>query len=61
MVVISCYLRREVYTTTALVAGGFPGLLARFDVIGEIEDMGTGSYSLRETFVCGLRHLIWPC
>jgi lipopolysaccharide export system permease protein len=51
MVVISRYLRREIYTTTALVAGGLLSLFALFDLIGELDDMGKGSYSLREMFL----------
>ncbi len=57
MVVISRYLRREVYTTTALVAGGLLGLFALFDLIGELDDMGEGSYSLREMFLFVLLNL----
>ncbi|MCX7197988.1 MAG: LPS export ABC transporter permease LptG [Proteobacteria bacterium] len=51
MVVISRYLRREVYTTTALVVAGLLGLFALFDLIGELDDMGEGSYRLRDMFV----------
>lgn len=51
MVVISRYLRREVYTTTALVVAGLLGLFGLFDLIGELDDMGEGSYRLREMFL----------
>jgi lipopolysaccharide export system permease protein len=51
MVVISRYLRREVYTTTALVVVALLGLFALFDLIGELDEMGEGSYRLREMFL----------
>jgi lipopolysaccharide export system permease protein len=51
MVVISRYLRREVYTTTALVVAALLGLFALFDLIGELDEMGEGSYRLREMFI----------
>jgi len=51
LVVISRYLRREVYTTTALVVAALLGLFALFDLIGELDEMGEGAYRLREMFL----------
>jgi len=51
MVVISRYLRREVYTTTALVVVALLGLFALFDLIGELDELGEGAYRLREMFL----------
>ncbi|MBY0436962.1 MAG: LPS export ABC transporter permease LptG [Burkholderiales bacterium] len=51
MVVISRYLRREVYTTTALVVVALLALFALFDLIGELDEMGEGAYRLRDMFL----------
>ncbi len=51
MVVVSRYLRREVYTTTGLVVAALLGLFALFDLIGELDEMGEGSYRLRDMFI----------
>ena len=57
MVVISRYLRREVYTTTALVVVALLGLFALFDLIGELDELGEGAYRLREMFLFVLLNL----
>jgi len=57
VVVISRYIRREVYTTTAFVVAALLGLFALFDLIGELDAMGEGAYRLREMFLFVLLNL----
>lgn len=47
---LECYLARQIYGAVAFVLAGFLGLFAFFDLIGELKDLGTGSYHLREIF-----------
>jgi len=51
MIVVSRYIRREVYTTTTLVVVALLALFALFDLIGELDDMGEGAYRLRHMFL----------
>ncbi|MBC7780426.1 MAG: LPS export ABC transporter permease LptG [Proteobacteria bacterium] len=51
MTVVSRYLRREVYSATGLVVLALLGLFSLFDLIGELDDFGEGSYRLRAMFV----------
>jgi len=44
------YLARQIYGAVAFVLAGFLGLFAFFDLIGELKDLGNGSYHLREIF-----------
>jgi len=51
MTVVSRYIRREVLTATAFVVAGLLALLALFDLIGELDQIGQGAYRLRDIFV----------
>lgn len=44
------YLAREIYAATALVLVAFLMLFAFFDFIGEVQDIGHGSYQLPDVF-----------
>lgn len=57
MIVIGRYLRREVYTATAFVVAALLALFALFDLIGELDAMGEGSYRLRDMFLYVLLNL----
>ncbi|HEX4928010.1 MAG TPA: LPS export ABC transporter permease LptG [Burkholderiales bacterium] len=44
------YLARQIFAATGFVLIGFLALFAFFDLIGELNDLGKGSYDLRQVF-----------
>ena len=45
------YLARQIFGATGFVLIGFLALFAFFDLIGELNDLGKGSYDLRQVFL----------
>jgi lipopolysaccharide export system permease protein len=48
---VTRYLTREIYKATALALVAFLGVFAFFDLIGELDDVGRGSYRLAHVFL----------
>jgi len=44
------YLARQIYGAVGFVLAGFLALFAFFDLIGELKDLGNGSYHLQQIF-----------
>lgn len=44
------YFARQIFAATGFVLIGFLALFAFFDLIGELDDLGKGSYDLRQVF-----------
>ena len=47
---IERYLAREIYGATSFVLVGFLALFAFFDLIHELNDIGKGTYGIRQAF-----------